>query len=451
MHYELTVCPFGAPREVCLSWRLGILIYGAFTLTQTCHFIVVRPKDNTPQMSTINPPCINPNSDIAGIGIRISVFIQVFLNLLCALIFAKDGQISSYENTVLTATSINLFVTGCALILCAVVQAAKGGLGVYHALIVLNLSWIISLSAFLHIVIGLLNSFLALADLENGVPGIAEDDEFEASSTHAYVVPMSVFHLSAMGAFGIWFWATIDSFGDQPECTPATFSTIFGVDVPVTQNSFRCGSIILYSLVVVPFLNFIILAGAVVIGILLFAHCVCIPRRPGNRKAFVLIGGILVMVLLEVIFITDTELLMSRSSKLVKQGESDWSFGQTLALISLLLPFVETIHAGYKSLKEGYGVGADIRARRSRRMFPRLFRPLTKLVTRVVEPLAKRFGTNGSHNQIGPAPSTGAAIPMTGLGSFPRSHPPRPESAQPLHGSGAEDGTRIGSNRPTDT
>jgi len=397
-------------------------------------------------MSTNNPPCINPNSDIAGIGIRISVFIQVLLNLTCAIIFAKDGQISSYENTVLTATSINLFVTGCSLILCAVVQAAKGGLSVYHALIVLNLSWIISLSAFLHIVIALLNSFLALADPGNGVPEAEEVDELEASSTHAYVVPMSVFHLSAMGTFGIWFWVTIDRFGDQPECTPATFSTIFGWDVLVMQSWLRCGSIALYSLVVVPFLNFVILAGALVIGILLVAHCVRIPRRPEYRNALILIGGIFVMVLLEVVFIVDTELLVSRSSKLVKQGESDWSFGQTLALISLLLPLVETIHAGYKSLKEGYGVGAHIRARRSRRIFPRLCFPFTKLVARVVEPLAERFGSDGSDNQIGQPP----AIPITGLSSLPRGDLRHPAQSQPLDGLGQEDGSGIGSNRPTD-
>ena len=363
-------------------------------------------------MSTINPPCINPNSDIAGIGIRCSVFTQVFLNLLRALIFAKDGQISSYENTVLTATSINLFITGCALILCAIIQAAKDGLSVYHALIVLNLSWIISLSAFLHIVIALLSSFLALADAKNGVLEVAEvDDEPEASSTHgAYVVWMSIFHLSAMGAFGIWFWVTIDSFGDQPECTPAMFSTIFGLDVPVMRNSLRCVSIVLYLFAVIPFLNFIILAGAVVIGILVVAHCAPIFRRPENRNAFVLIGGILVMLLLEVVFTVDTELLISRSSKLVKQGESDWSFGQILALILLLPTLFETFHAGRKSLKEGCGVGAGIRARRSRKMFPKLCFPLVMLVISVAEPLAKRFRTNEVIGQ-----PMGTTIPMTVL------------------------------------
>src|SRR6266540_2062182 len=35
--------------------------------TSSFHHLSTRPNDNTAQMSTNNPPCINPNSDIAGI------------------------------------------------------------------------------------------------------------------------------------------------------------------------------------------------------------------------------------------------------------------------------------------------------------------------------------------------------------------------------------------------
>ena len=364
-------------------------------------------------------PCrIDPNPDIAGPGVRYSVYTQILLNFVCAIIFAKDGQISSYENSVLTATSQNLFITGSSLILCAAIQTALHDLSVYHAVIVLNLSWIISLSAFMHIVIALLNSFLALADSENVVQGVVEGevDEPEASSANAYVVPMSILHLFGMGAFGIGFWATIDRFGkpDESKCMDAMISTVFGVDVHVLNNSLRWSSVGLYSLVVVPCLNFVLLAGTLVIGTLLVAR---ILRQFENRNSFVLIGGIMVIFLLEVVFVVDTELLVSRSSKLVDKKEWDWSFGQTLAIISLLPPVIETVHAAYKSLKEGHGFRADIRAMRSRQMFPRQCLPLIMLVIKVVEPLAKYlFGKRSPNQAIGQPTGTSIRHRMTGRG-----------------------------------
>ncbi|KAF8153831.1 hypothetical protein B0H34DRAFT_661572, partial [Crassisporium funariophilum] len=103
-------------------------------------------------MSTI-VSCINPNPDIAGIGVRVSVYIQAFLNLASALIFAKDGVVSVYETTILTRTSTSLFITGCALLLSAFIQTGTMGVSVYHALIVLNLSWVNVLSANLYLMI----------------------------------------------------------------------------------------------------------------------------------------------------------------------------------------------------------------------------------------------------------------------------------------------------------
>jgi hypothetical protein len=55
-------------------------------------------------MSVPAQPCINPNPDIAGIGVRVSVYTQAFLNLACIAIFSIDGWISAYENAVLTTT-----------------------------------------------------------------------------------------------------------------------------------------------------------------------------------------------------------------------------------------------------------------------------------------------------------------------------------------------------------
>jgi hypothetical protein len=217
----------------------------------------------------------------------------------------------------------------------------------------LNLSWIISLSTHLYVIIMTLNFFIELVGVSRSGAGLEEGPN-STSTTH--VVLLSVFHLSAIGALGIWLWAKIHSSGDQPECTPVTFLTIFSHDISVMHSSLHHSSISLYSMAVVPFLNLFIfiLAGTLVPGILSFAYCgLRVVGWPENWHKFILICGILAMVLLEVLFIVDTELLIWRSSKWVKKGELQWTFGQTLALILVVVPLFEMMKAGFKSWKEG--------------------------------------------------------------------------------------------------
>jgi hypothetical protein len=53
--------------------------------------------------------------------------------------------------------------------------------------------------------------------------------------------------------------------------------------------------------------------------------------------------------LLELPFIVDMELMISRSSSLVKEGESQWTFGQTFAMLMVVVPVIETVKGVYKS------------------------------------------------------------------------------------------------------
>ena len=301
----------------------------------------------------MSQPCINPNPDIAGIGVRVSIYIQAFLNLACTFIFAKDGKISSYESGTLSTSSTNLFLTGCALLLSAFIQGATSGFSVYHALIVLNISWINSFSAILYIILGVIDFFLSISFATWFGPGLIQ----LWSGALFRLIPLSILHLSGMGALGIWVWSKVNTFGDQPECTPATFLTIFGHDIAVTSASLRKGSITLYSIVALPFINLviIILVGAVMVALLSLAYYT-IRRSFDPWESFdryILISGGLATALLEVIFIVDTELMISRSSTLVLPGESAWTFGQTLAMVMVALPLLDTVRACFKSWTGG--------------------------------------------------------------------------------------------------
>lgn len=304
---------------------------------------------------SIITPCINPNPDIAGIGVRVSVYVQASLNLVCALVFARNGRISGYETSVLTRTSVNLFVTGCALLVAAFIQAGASRFSVYHALIVLNLSWITTLSAVLYLIIGVASVFFE-SFTGVGCSGVEDEDEFEVASSYTVLYP-SIAHISGMGAFGILVWSKINTFGDQSECTPLTFLTVFFHDIPVTHRSLRRTSLALYSIAAFPFANIfvVVFLGMAVTGLLhLLYSCLRAALTWGTfeaRNRFLLVLGVTIAALLEILFIVDTELMISRSTSFVKEGDSLWSFGQTLAMVMLIIPLTDTGKAAYKSWK----------------------------------------------------------------------------------------------------
>jgi hypothetical protein len=62
--------------------------------------------------------------------------------------------------------------------------------------------------------------------------------------------------------------------------------------------------------------------------------------------------GVAVFTLAEIVFIVDTELMIKRSSNLVKQGEAQWTFGQTLAMFMTVLPLIEAARGLWKSYNE---------------------------------------------------------------------------------------------------
>ncbi|KAH6912422.1 hypothetical protein BKA70DRAFT_1183525 [Coprinopsis sp. MPI-PUGE-AT-0042] len=95
--------------------------------------------------------CIIPgNPDIAGIGVRIAIYIQ---NLLCffpALWALWDGEVSQEElDSAETQTTTNL-VLAFAILISSIVQALTLGLSNFHTNIVLSMSWINNTNAFIY-------------------------------------------------------------------------------------------------------------------------------------------------------------------------------------------------------------------------------------------------------------------------------------------------------------
>jgi len=85
---------------------------------------------------------IQPNPDIAGVGVRVSIYAQAILSAALPIISSLDGKLDATEMQSLHTMYTGILLTGCALLFSAVIQKATRGLSMYHALIVLNLSWI---------------------------------------------------------------------------------------------------------------------------------------------------------------------------------------------------------------------------------------------------------------------------------------------------------------------
>ncbi|KAH6914532.1 hypothetical protein BKA70DRAFT_549839, partial [Coprinopsis sp. MPI-PUGE-AT-0042] len=90
------------------------------------------------------------NPDIAGIGVRIAIYIQNLLCFLPALWALWDGEVTQEElDSAETQTTTNL-VLAFAILISSIVQALTLGLSSFHANIVLSISWMNNTNAFIY-------------------------------------------------------------------------------------------------------------------------------------------------------------------------------------------------------------------------------------------------------------------------------------------------------------
>ena len=288
--------------------------------------------------------CILANPEISGIGIRASTYAQNFLGVFLAIQYLMDGKISSNEAEYIETASNTILMTGCAIIISAIIQAKTIGLSAYHAMIVLNLSW-------------MNNSYLTISWVFR--VGESDLEEIIASSLSRrkpkkkisrFPIGLGLAHLSLMAGFGIWLWQNIDTFGDRPQCTPYIFTVIFGQNVSAMNTSLRAGSLALYWITAIPIVNLLAISLVVVVVVLFVLGLTALINRQALFHVGLLISWNLLqgrifylqfVLLLDVLFAVDTELMIHRSRPLVQPGESQWTFGQTLAVIVTIIPLLE--------------------------------------------------------------------------------------------------------------
>jgi hypothetical protein len=340
-------------------------------------------------------PCIEPNADIAGKGVRFAIYIQAILCAIMLLVALRDRKVSGGENKDLQKTISSVLLTGCALLISTISQAAKVGLSAYHTIIVLNLCWINCWTLFISwwgftlakshsnrgpapeaqqaaLTVQSLNTepsqlVISPSHTPNPTPEAGSQQsaapsklasslsdqvpEAEApqpdTSGEPYVVQfiaVSSVNLSLMSALGLWVWAKIETFGNTtPECNKLSIFVIFGKDVPITNPGLRYSFIFFYALIAIPLANLLLLAllRHQVTRILgkLVKKLLKTKKKTDGYRAYLI--RIIIPLFFYVTFVVNNELMINRNTGLMlSREETDWTLGQTLPLVLLIIPVI---------------------------------------------------------------------------------------------------------------
>ncbi|KAJ7262804.1 hypothetical protein C8J57DRAFT_1009108, partial [Mycena rebaudengoi] len=88
--------------------------------------------------------------DISGIGVRAAIYAQNLLGFVPALSALWDGRVASYELEAVETQSTTMLITAFAILIAAMVQVHIQALSIFHASIILNLSWMSNTNTFIY-------------------------------------------------------------------------------------------------------------------------------------------------------------------------------------------------------------------------------------------------------------------------------------------------------------
>ena len=261
-------------------------------------------------MSNETQCILNANPDICGIGVRVSIYIQSFLDLtLTILAFEQDQLATTVKTTLITATS---------LILSGFIQFhLSNGLSLFEADVVTQL-----ISIKLAGIIRLPRSYITII-------------------THAIYQVLYVI-------FVYWVWSEPGKFGSQPDCNgTVVWAHLFGHIIYATDRGVRI-FVLIFNTVFTLYTIRMLLDLAVLVGFKLgkLRHSAG-PDRLGRLSwpDGVNLGQFGVIIYL--IVVTELSIQGNRVQSVVSQ----WSFGQTLSVLLVLPSLLEVCERVFELLK----------------------------------------------------------------------------------------------------
>ena len=296
------------------------------------------PRDAFPDARAPSPrpvaralACFQPNADLVGIGVRVATYLQSILFLTTTTYFVADGLVVSRERKTLGKICTNLLIVGYALVIAAL--AHKSQLGLYNALIILDLSWMLAANAILVCV---------LPTLDGQIESKWHDwlKSFWPSRLRQMVAMFFVSaHLCLTGAFGLYVWSTPfhTRLTASSECARETITYILFTPISVTNTRIRTASLVLSILAAIPIVNVALLTAAAVAVVNVVNAFICRPYTFRQLYSVTM----LVLALVNVLFIANTEMTVRRNRHLLDGDTSGWSLGQILILALAVSPILE--------------------------------------------------------------------------------------------------------------
>jgi hypothetical protein len=150
-------------------------------------------------------------------------------------------------------------------------------------------------------------------------------------------------HLMLMAIIGVWFWSSPSHFARPPDeatefgSIECTSMALLGRTIDLSSPSLRAWSLIIYACFMAPGLNLLVPAA-----LFLAMHIgYCYLTNSNTKKKLSTVPayiGLMFLLAVNVVFLVDIETAMRRAKRDEEAEESQWTFGQTLAVLLLILP-----------------------------------------------------------------------------------------------------------------
>jgi hypothetical protein len=143
-----------------------------------------------------------------------------------------------------------------------------------------------------------------------------------------------------MAGVGIWLWANPAEFGTSPHCPPVPPPSIsvFGHNSFFDSGALRIISLIVYAVVAIPGVNLIAPMLFLFGPYFILNLGKWTEKQRARLSCRFLLSALVMLLAINVIFVIDTELAISRNEFRQAGQDNIWTLGQVLALLLVVLP-----------------------------------------------------------------------------------------------------------------
>jgi hypothetical protein len=174
------------------------------------------------------------------------------------------------------------------------------------------------------------------------------------------VLSLGSIHLTVMAALGLWVWSSPYMFEkSQPNLLESidnllpvecTYTSVLGQMISMKSQGLRLSSMIMYGIFLIPGLNLLIPALVFLALFILYHQSWNFSCKSNgstksdqtNPSTVPIFVGLLLLLGINIVFLVDIETTVHEVIS-QRPDESQWSFGQTLALLLLSLPIRDLV------------------------------------------------------------------------------------------------------------